>query len=94
MASTYIYNGYLKLKPIFWVLKTNHDLSRLKGVALQVDIITNFQLQRIGSYWQRLIQSAQISMDKLCRLKASLQNQKHKIGSNIFENISFEAADH
>ena len=50
MVSTYIYNGYLKLKPIFWVLKTNHDLSRLKGVALQVDIITSFQHQRVGSY--------------------------------------------
>ena len=32
-------------------------------------------------------------MDRLCRL-TSLQNQKHKIQSNIFENIFFEAADH
>ena len=32
-------------------------------------------------------------MDRLCRLTASLQNQNHKIQSNIFENISFEAGD-
>ena len=32
-------------------------------------------------------------MDSLCRLIATLQNQKHKIQSNIFENI-FEAEDH
>ena len=29
--------------------------------------------------------SLQISIDRLCRLKASLQNQKYKIESNIFE---------
>ena len=33
-------------------------------------------------------------MDRLWRLAASLQNQKRKIQSNIFENIFFEAADH
>ena len=32
-------------------------------------------------------------MDRLYRLTASLQNQKHKIQSNIFENIS-EVADY
>ena len=32
-------------------------------------------------------------MDRLCRLTPSLQNQKHKIQSNIFENI-FEVANH
>ena len=32
-------------------------------------------------------------MDRLCKITASLQSQKHKIESNIFENI-FEALDH
>ena len=45
------------------------------------------------SYWQKVIQSLQISMDRLCRLTASLQNQKYKIQSNVFENI-FETAGH
>ena len=32
-------------------------------------------------------------MDRLCRLTSSLQNQKPKIQSKIFQN-TFEAADH
>ena len=50
-------------------------------------------IQRLGSWWRRLSLTLQISMDRLCRLTASLQNQKHNIQSNIFENI-FEAEDH
>ena len=68
--------------------------SHLTVVTLQDDVVANFRLQRLGSLWQRLSQSLQISMDRLCRLTANLQNQKHKIQSNIFENIFFEAADH
>ena len=57
-------------------------------------IIANFQFERLESYWQRPSQSLQIFMDRLFRLTASLQNQKHKIQNNIFENIFFEAVDH
>ena len=32
-------------------------------------------------------------MDRLCRLKANLQDQKHKIEGKIFEKI-LEAKDH
>ena len=32
-------------------------------------------------------------MDRLCRLKGNLQNQKHKIEGKIFEKI-LEAKDH
>ena len=32
-------------------------------------------------------------MDRLCRLKANLQDQKHKIEGKIFEKI-FEAKNH
>ena len=42
----------------------------------------------------KLSQLLQIFMDRLCRLTTSIQNQKDKIQSNIFEKIFLEAADH
>ena len=82
-----------------FVIRDPESLNSIPGVSshltvatLQDDVIANFRSQ--GCHWQRLSQSLQISMDRLCRLTANLQNQKHKIQSNIFENIFFEAADH
>ena len=51
----------------------------LTGATLQDDVIANFQFQRLTSYWQRLSQALQISIDRLCRLTASLQNENQKI---------------
>ena len=74
--------------------QTNHVLSNFTGAILQDDIIAKFPFQRLGSYWQRLRKSLQTSMDRLCRLSTSVQNQKHKMQKNIIENIFVETADY
>ena len=66
--------------------QTNHVLSHPTGAILQDYVIANFQFRRLGSFLQRVSQSLQIFGDRR-KLTASLQNQKHKIQSKIFENI-------
>ena len=50
-AGTYIYNGYLKSKLLFWILnsRANHIFSHLTGATLQNDVRLKFQFQRLGS---------------------------------------------
>ena len=54
-------------------------------------VISNFKKNRILS--TKVRQLLYIFGDRLCRLTASLQKQKHKNYNKIFENI-YEAADH
>ena len=92
IASTFVTNAQ---HWSFFLVRSlrNHLLSHLTGATLQDDLIGNFQFQRLRSYWQRISQSLQIFMDRLCTLTAGLQNQKKKIQSKIFEN-NLEAVDH
>ena len=92
IASTYIYNGYPKLKCVFGFGVTDNPCFESSHRSNKDDVFKDY-FQRLGSYWQRVSQSLQIATNRLCRLTASLQHQKHKNWSNIFENI-FEAADH
>ena len=78
-SNEHIYLSWLpKTEVYFWALEsqTNHVLSHLTGATIQDDVIVNFQFQRLGSYWQRVIQSFQISMDRLCRLTAKPSKSK------------------
>ena len=59
------------------------------GQPLQDDVGANFHYQKLRFYLQRLSR-----YKSRRRLTADLQNQKHKIQSNIFENIFSEAAHH
>ena len=45
--------------------------------TLEDDVIVNFKFPKLMSYWQRPYLSLKISMNRVCRLTASLQNQKH-----------------
>ena len=93
IVSTCICNGYPKLKSVFGFGVTDEPCFESSHRSNKDGVIANFQFQRLGSYWQRVSQSLQIATNRLCRLTASLQHQKHKSQRNIFESI-FEAADH
>ena len=47
-----VVSAFLITNVYFWVSEsqTNHVLSHFTGATLQIDVIANFQLQRLGYY--------------------------------------------